>query len=64
MRYLESMIRMAESFAKMELRNYVRESDLDRAISVMVKSFVSTQKIGAQRSLEKVRLEVEFTHLD
>ena len=52
-RYLESMIRMAESFAKMQLHDSVSQADIDRAISVMVKSFVSTQKIGAQRALEK-----------
>ncbi|KAJ3385595.1 MCM DNA helicase complex subunit [Lobulomyces angularis] len=52
-RYLESMIRMAEAFAKMQLRDTVIQDDVDRAISVMVKSFVSTQKIGAQRNLEK-----------
>jgi DNA replication licensing factor MCM2 len=47
------MIRMAESFARMHLRDSVLQSDIDRAISVMVTSFVSTQKIGAQRALEK-----------
>lgn len=52
-RYLESMIRMAEAFARMSLRDNVLQSDIDRAISVMVYSFVSTQKIGAQRALEK-----------
>lgn len=53
MRYLESMIRMAESFARMQLRDSVIQQDIDRAISVMVKSFISTQKIGAQQALEK-----------
>jgi DNA replication licensing factor MCM2 len=44
---------MAEAFARMHLRDSVLQSDIDRAISVMVTSFVSTQKIGAQRALEK-----------
>jgi DNA replication licensing factor MCM2 len=51
------MIRMAEAFARMQLRDYVRQDDIDRAISVTVKSFVSTQKLAAQKSLEKVILK-------
>ena len=52
---------MAESFARMQLRSFVRQDgiyysqkDIEHAITVMVKSFVSTQKIGAQKTLEKV----------
>lgn len=53
MRYLESMIRMSEAFARMQLSENVSQADIDRAISVMATSFTSTQKIGAQRALER-----------
>ncbi|KAJ3049917.1 MCM DNA helicase complex subunit [Rhizophlyctis rosea] len=43
-RYLESIIRMSEAFARMHLRDSVRQDDVDRAISVTVKSFISAQK--------------------
>ena len=54
MRYLESIVRMAESFARMHLRDYVRQQDIDRAMSVMTHSFVSTQKHAVRSQLEKV----------
>ncbi|KAI9224542.1 MCM-domain-containing protein [Blastocladiella britannica] len=43
-RHLESMIRMAEAHARMHLRDHVRADDVDLAISVMLDSFISTQK--------------------
>jgi hypothetical protein len=48
-RHLESMIRMAEASAKMNLREYVRSDDIDLAIQVTVGSFVNAQK-GYTRS--------------
>ncbi|KAJ3033682.1 MCM DNA helicase complex subunit [Rhizophlyctis rosea] len=52
-RYLESIIRMSEAFARMHLRDFVRQDDVDRAISVTVKSFISAQKYSVQKQLEK-----------
>lgn len=52
-RHIESMIRMSEASARMHLRQNVRESDLDFGIRVMLESFISSQKFGVQRSLEK-----------
>jgi DNA replication licensing factor MCM2 len=52
-RHLESMIRMAESSAKMHLREYVRSDDIDLAIQVMVGSFVSAQKSSIKKQLQK-----------
>ncbi|RKO92165.1 MCM2/3/5 family-domain-containing protein [Blyttiomyces helicus] len=52
-RYLESIIRMSEAFARMHLRDSVRQDDVDRAISVTVKSFISSQKLSVKKQLEK-----------
>jgi DNA replication licensing factor MCM2 len=53
-RYLESIIRMAEAFARMHLRDVVRQDDIDHAISVTIRSFISAQKQTVQQSLRKV----------
>jgi DNA replication licensing factor MCM2 len=52
-RHIESMIRMAEAHARMHLRNTVIEDDVDMAIRVMLESFISTQKFGVQKALQK-----------
>ncbi|TPX64282.1 hypothetical protein SpCBS45565_g06016 [Spizellomyces sp. 'palustris'] len=52
-RYLESIIRMSEAFARMHLRDFVRQDDVDRAISVTVKSFISSQKYSVKKQMEK-----------
>ena len=44
-RHIESIMRMAEAHAKMHLREYVRDDDLDMAIRVMIESFIDSQKI-------------------
>jgi DNA replication licensing factor MCM2 len=53
-RYLESIVRMSEAFARMHLRNVVRQDDIDKAISVCINSFISTQKFSVRKSLTKV----------
>ena len=55
MRHIESMIRLAEANAKMHLREYVHEDDVNMAIRVVLESFVDTQKY----SVVKVR---KITH--
>ncbi|KAJ3288170.1 MCM DNA helicase complex subunit, partial [Borealophlyctis nickersoniae] len=52
-RYLESIIRMSEAFARMHLRDTVRQDDVDHAISVTIKSFISAQKYSVQNQLKK-----------
>lgn len=52
-RHIESMIRMAESHAKMHLRDYVNEDDVNMAIRIMLESFISTQKFSVTRSMRK-----------
>lgn len=48
------MIRMAEAHAKMHLRDYVVEDDVNMAIRVMLESFIDTQKFSIMRSMRKV----------
>ncbi|GBG79966.1 hypothetical protein CBR_g30228 [Chara braunii] len=52
-RHIESMIRMSEAHARMHLRSYVNDDDVDTAIRVMLESFISTQKYGVQKALSK-----------
>lgn len=53
-RHIESMIRMAEAHAKMHLRDYVNEDDVNMAIRVMLESFIATQKFSVMRGMRKV----------
>ncbi|XP_054472654.1 DNA replication licensing factor MCM2 [Anoplopoma fimbria] len=52
-RHIESMIRMAEAHAKIHLRDYVLEDDVNMAIRVMLESFIDTQKFSVMRSMRK-----------
>ena len=46
---------MAEAHAKMHLREYVTEDDVNMAIRVMLESFIDTQKFSVMRNMRKVR---------
>ncbi|KAK3868016.1 hypothetical protein Pcinc_026562 [Petrolisthes cinctipes] len=52
-RHIESMIRMAEAHARMHLREYVHEDDVNMAIRVMLESFIDTQKFSVMRTMKK-----------
>lgn len=52
-RHVESMMRMAEAHAKMHLRDYVRDDDMDASIRMMLESFVTAQKFSVRRTLRK-----------
>merc|ERR1719412_1816269 len=52
-RHIESMIRIAESNAKMHLREFVREDDVNMAIRTMLESFIDTQKFSVMRSMRR-----------
>ncbi|WBW70796.1 MCM complex subunit Mcm2 [Schizosaccharomyces osmophilus] len=52
-RHLESAIRLSEAFAKMELSEFVRPVHIDKAIHVIVDSFVNAQKMSVKRSLSR-----------
>lgn len=43
-RHVESIVRLSESYARMQLRDTVNNEDVDRAIKMMLTSFLSTQK--------------------
>ena len=52
-RHIESIMRMATAHAKMHLREYVRDDDMDAAIKMMLGSFIVAQKFSVRRSLKR-----------
>jgi DNA replication licensing factor MCM2 len=54
LRHAEAMIRMAEAHAKMHLRGYVIEEDVNAAIRIMLECFIQTQKASIMRQMRKV----------
>jgi len=52
-RHLESVIRLSEAHARLHLRQSVIEPDVNFAISLVLGSFVSTQKYADKKSFEK-----------
>lgn len=43
-RHVDSIVRLAEANARLELRQHVTSKDLDNAIGVMLESFIQSQK--------------------
>ncbi|GMY26690.1 DNA replication licensing factor MCM2 [Fagus crenata] len=62
-RHIESMIRMSEAHARMHLRQHVTQEDVDMAIRVLLDSFISTQKFGVQKALQKSANSVDLNHV-
>merc|ERR1712048_1095552 len=52
-RHVESIIRLAEANARIELRQHVVSKDLDNAISLMLESFIQSQKHQVAEELRK-----------
>jgi DNA replication licensing factor MCM2 len=52
-RHLESLLRIAESHAKMRLSDYVRADDMDFAIKIMLESFLMSQKASISKNLRR-----------
>ena len=52
-RHIESMIRIAEANAKMHLREFVSEDDVNMAIRVMLESFIDTQKFSVMKQMRR-----------
>mmetsp|Transcript_20268 Transcript_20268/g.30745 ORF Transcript_20268/g.30745 Transcript_20268/m.30745 type:complete len:1005 (+) Transcript_20268:228-3242(+) len=52
-RHIESIMRLAESHAKMHLREYVRDDDMDASIGMMLQSFITAQKFSVRRQLKR-----------
>lgn len=53
LRHLESIVRLAEANARLHLREYVREDDINTAIAVMLESFFTSQKYSLMRQLRR-----------
>lgn len=53
-RHIESILRMAEANAKMHLRDYVQEDDVNMAIRIVLESFIETQKYSVMKTMRKV----------
>jgi DNA replication licensing factor MCM2 len=52
---------MAEANARIHLRDYVQEDDVNMAIRMMLESFVETQKYSVMKSMRSVSLNI-FLH--
>eukprot|EP01017_Pseudomicrothorax_dubius_P009664 TRINITY_DN13329_c0_g1_i1.p1 TRINITY_DN13329_c0_g1~~TRINITY_DN13329_c0_g1_i1.p1 ORF type:complete len:218 (-),score=28.99 TRINITY_DN13329_c0_g1_i1:48-668(-) len=52
-RHLEALIRMAEAHARMHLRDNVRDDDIDVAISMLLESFIQTQKVSVSKLIRR-----------
>eukprot|EP01147_Barroeca_monosierra_P002807 gene2807-5650_t len=52
-RHIESMIRIAEAHARMHLRDYVREDDVNMAIRVTLTSFIESQKFSVMKNMRR-----------
>mmetsp|Transcript_816 Transcript_816/g.1812 ORF Transcript_816/g.1812 Transcript_816/m.1812 type:complete len:891 (+) Transcript_816:14-2686(+) len=52
-RHVESIVRMAEANARLELRQHVTSKDLDNAIAMMLESFIQSQKYQIAEELRK-----------
>jgi hypothetical protein len=54
---------MAEANARMHLRDYVQEEDVNMAIRMMLESFVETQKYSVMKSMKNVSLRLFFYNM-
>jgi DNA replication licensing factor MCM2 len=52
-RHVDSLMRIAEANARMELRQHVTDKDVDHAIGVMLESFIQSQKHQVAEELRK-----------
>mmetsp|Transcript_26587 Transcript_26587/g.47184 ORF Transcript_26587/g.47184 Transcript_26587/m.47184 type:complete len:907 (-) Transcript_26587:79-2799(-) len=52
-RHMDSLVRLAEASARMELRQHVSSKDIDSAVAVMLESFIQSQKHQVAEELRK-----------
>eukprot|EP00933_Yihiella_yeosuensis_P034371 TRINITY_DN2786_c0_g1_i1.p1 TRINITY_DN2786_c0_g1~~TRINITY_DN2786_c0_g1_i1.p1 ORF type:complete len:899 (+),score=221.20 TRINITY_DN2786_c0_g1_i1:65-2761(+) len=52
-RHMDSLVRLAEASARLELRQHVNAKDIDYAINVMLESFIQSQKHQVAEELRK-----------
>ena len=57
-RHIESIIRLAEAQAKLHLREYVMDEDVNMAIRVTLESFIDAQKYAVMRNMRKVNEKI------
>lgn len=53
-RQVESTLRIAEAHARMHLREFVRDDDIDMAIRVVATSFIESQKFSVMKNMQQV----------
>lgn len=51
-RNLDSIIRLSEAYAKIQLRDFVNKDDVKRAVKMVLKSFINTQKGSIGRNMQ------------
>nr|CCC95386.1 unnamed protein product [Trypanosoma congolense IL3000] len=51
-RHMESVIRLSEAHARLHLRDFVRDEDVNAAISLFLRCFIQTQKYSLRSSME------------
>ncbi|RNC55490.1 MCM2/3/5 family-domain-containing protein [Trypanosoma cruzi] len=51
-RHMESVIRLAEAHARLYLRDFVRDEDVNAAISLFLRCFIQTQKYSLRSAME------------
>jgi len=52
-RHIESIIRISEAHARMHLREYVNEDDVNMAVRIAIESFVDTQKYSITKTMRR-----------
>lgn len=53
-RHIESVIRMSEAHARINLRDSVRDSDVNMSIRMMLESFIEAQKFSVMKKMKMV----------
>ena len=54
-RQIKSMVRISAAHARMHLRDFVNDDDINVAIQIVLQSFIDAQKYGIMRTMKKVR---------
>ncbi len=52
-RYIESIIRISEAHARMHLREFVNEDDVNMAVRIAIESFIDTQKFSITKTMRR-----------
>lgn len=52
-RHIESIIRISEAHARMHLREFVNEDDVNMAVRIAIESFIDTQKFSITKTMKR-----------